>query len=92
MRGLGLRLGRKWLAWAFDFLVLSMTEKKAILRDAAGFESPLPPRAGAKYLLARSLALVLAEHPAIFLAFPLAVLVIAASGLSYWIKAIAAFF
>lgn len=92
MRGMGLRLGRKWLAWVFDFLGLSMTVKKSILRDAAGLESPTPAGAGAKYLLARSLALVLAEHPAIFLAFPLAVLVIAASGLSYWAKAIAAFF
>lgn len=92
MRGPGIRLARKWLAWVFDFLGLSMTEKKNILRDAAGLESLPPPRVGAKYLLARSLALVLAQHPAIFLAFPLAVLVIAASGLSYWLKAIAAFF
>lgn len=92
MRGPGIRLARKWLAWVFDFLGLSMTEKKSILRDAAGMESLPPARVGGKYLLARSLALVLAEHPAIFLAFPLAVLVIAASGLSYWVKAIAAFF
>lgn len=92
MRGPGIRLARKWLACVFDFLGLSMTEKKSILRDAAGIEAPPPAKAGGKYLLARSLAIVLAEHPAIFLAFPLAVLVIAASGLSYWVKAIAAFF
>lgn len=92
MRGPGIRLARKWLAWVFTFLDLNLTEKKTILRDAAGIEAPPPARESAKYLLARSLALVLAEHPGIFIAFPLAVLVIAVSGAIRWAKVLAAFF
>lgn len=92
MRGPGIRLARKWLAWVFTLLGLKLAEKKAILRDAAGIEVQPPARESAKYLLARSLALVLAEHPGIFLAFPLAVLVIAVSGAIRWTKVLATFF
>lgn len=88
MRSWGISLGRRWLAWIFAVLGLDLTEKKTILRDMAGIGAPPSPfaRASARFLLARSLGLVFAEHPAVFLAFPLSVLVIVASGVAHWAR------
>lgn len=91
MRGWGIRLGRRWLAWVFAVLGVTLAEKRAILGEMKGVPPPLT-RASARFLLARSLGLVFAEHPAVFLVFPLAVVVIVANGVAHWAKALVALF
>lgn len=90
MRGWGVRLGRRWVAGVMEALAIPMSQKKRILRAVVAGGDIDRGCPGLACLLAWAVAKNQSDHPGVFLAFPFAILAIAANAIASLVNALIA--